>query len=92
MCTKVKICDLTVNEFHAFNQYTYGRYKDIGIIRYFFIAVAGVRRMYKIFGGSLSEEAAVDDLIDVAVAYREYMKAEKAEKEKTLSGLLNEEY
>jgi len=81
MCNEreIKICEITVHEFHSFNFSRDRRYKDIGIIRYLFEAMAGIRDMSKAYPKPFSEKEALDELIDTALAYREFLNEKREE-------------
>jgi hypothetical protein len=71
--SEIKICEQTVYEFNAFNFMSLGGYKHSGVIRCFFETIAGIRHMSQCFPQSLSEQEAVDELIETAVAYRLFL-------------------
>ena len=70
---KINICEQTVHEFHSFNFMFQGGYKDIGVIRYLFETIAGIREMSKVYPKPLSDAEALDELIDSALAYRVFI-------------------
>ncbi len=69
---KINICEQTVYEFQDFN-FMHDGYKDIGVVRRLFKAVARIKNMSKAFSKEFSETEALDKLIDAALAYRLFL-------------------
>ncbi len=69
---KINICEQTIYEFQDFN-FMHDGYKDMGVVRRLFKAVAHIKNMSKVFSKEFSETEALDKLIDAALAYRIFL-------------------